>query len=122
MINTKVSPTSIDEYIAFSPAQVQKKLQGLRLTIKTAAPEAEEKISYQMPAFALKGILVYFAAFKDHISFFPTASGVAAFKKELSAYDLSKGTIRFPLDKPLPLKLISRIVKFRVAENLNRLK
>jgi uncharacterized protein YdhG (YjbR/CyaY superfamily) len=109
---------SIDEYIATFPEETQKILQELRATIKAAAPDAEEKISYQMPAFALKGNLVYFAALKNHIGFYPTSSGITAFKDELSKYESSKGAVRFPLDKPLPLKLIKKIVKFRVAENL----
>jgi uncharacterized protein YdhG (YjbR/CyaY superfamily) len=115
-----VSYNSIDEYIAVCPKELQKTLGELRATIKAAAPGAEEKISYQMPTFALKGNLVHFAAFKNHIGFFPAASGVEAFKDELSIYDGSKGTVRFPLDKPLPLELISRIVKYRVAENLQK--
>lgn len=109
---------SIDEYIAAFPEETQKILHELRATIKAAAPDAEEKISYQMPAFALKGNLVYFAALKNHIGFYPTSSGITAFKDELSKYESSKGAVRFPLDKPLPLKLIKKIVKFRVAENL----
>jgi uncharacterized protein YdhG (YjbR/CyaY superfamily) len=122
MKSSKINYNSIDEYIALFPASIQRKLKELRATIKAAAPTAEEKISYMMPAFALNGTLVYFAAFKDHISFFPTSSGVNAFKKDLSIYDLSKGTIRFPLDKPLPLALIKKIVKFRVVENLKHAK
>ncbi len=102
--------------MAFSKA-VQEKLQGMRKTIHAAAPEAEEKISYQMPTFYLKGNLVHFAAFKNHIGFYPVPSGILAFKKELSAYATSKGGVRFPLDRPLPLALIARIVKYRVAEN-----
>ena len=120
MENKKRAIASIDEYIAAFPAEIQKTLQELRATIRAAAPEAVEKISYQMPAFALKGNLVYFAAFKNHIGFYPTSSGMRAFTKELSKYETSKGAARFPLDKPLPLKLISRIVKFRVAENLKK--
>ena len=111
---------TIDEYIAVFPAEIRKKLAGLRAAIKAAAPGAEEKISYQMPAFALKGNLVYFAAAKTHIGFYPTSSGTREFKDELSGYDCSKGTVRFPLDKPLPLKLVGKIVKFRVAENLKK--
>jgi uncharacterized protein YdhG (YjbR/CyaY superfamily) len=111
---------SIDEYIAAFPAETQKTLQQLRAAIHAAAPEAEEKISYQMPAFALKGILVYFAAHKNHIGFYPTGSGVEAFKEELSVYPASKGAVRFPIDQPLPLELISRIVTFRVTENLKK--
>jgi uncharacterized protein YdhG (YjbR/CyaY superfamily) len=112
--------TSIDKYIANCPEEVQKKLKDLRATIKAAAPNATEKISYQIPTFYLKGNLVHFAAFKNHIGFYPTSSGIQAFKKELSIYEGSKGTVRFPMAKPLPLKLIGKIVKFRVAENLKR--
>ena len=120
MQSNKAGFASIDEYIASFPEETQKILEELRATIKAAAPGGEEKISYQMPAFALKGNLVYFAAFKNHIGFFPTASGIEAFKKELSIYEGSKGTVRFPIDKPLPLKLIRKIVRFRVAENLKK--
>jgi uncharacterized protein YdhG (YjbR/CyaY superfamily) len=120
MKNNKVGFGSTDEYIATFPEDIQKTLEQLRATIKAAAPGAEEKISYQMPAFALKGNLVWFAAFKNHIGFYPMPSGTEAFKKELSIYEGSKGTVRFPIGKPLPLKLISRIVKFRVAENLKK--
>ncbi|MGZ5495902.1 MAG: iron chaperone [Candidatus Aminicenantales bacterium] len=109
---------SIEEYISAFPDDTRRILDEMRATIRAAAPGAEEKISYQMPAFYLQGNLVYFAAFKKHIGFYPTSSGVEAFKRELAPYEVSKGTIRFPLDKALPLKLISRIVKFRVAENL----
>ena len=120
MEGNKVGFVSIDEYIAAFPEEIQKILEELRATIKAAAPEAQEKISYQMPAFALKGNLVYFAAYKNHIGFYPTASGIQAFKKELSVYEGAKGTVRFPIDKPLPLDLIRKIVKFRVAENLKK--
>jgi uncharacterized protein YdhG (YjbR/CyaY superfamily) len=112
--------TSIDEYIATFPEEVQVKLEELRATIKAAAPDAEEKISYQMPTFALKGNLVHFAAHKTHIGFYPTPSGIEAFQRELSVYESSKGAVQFPIDKPLPLELISKIVKFRVAENLKK--
>jgi uncharacterized protein YdhG (YjbR/CyaY superfamily) len=111
-------PNNIDEYIAIFPFDIQEKLEELRAIIKKAAPEAQEKISYQMPAFTLKGNLVYFAAYKNHIGFYPTASGIAAFSNELSAYKSSKGTVRFPLDKPLPIGLIADIVTYRVQENL----
>jgi len=111
---------SIDEYITAFPKQIQDILQKLRWIIKEAAPQAQETISYQMPAFKLNGILVYFAAFKDHIGFFPTSSGVAAFEKELSEYKTSKGTIRFPLDKQIPFDLVTKIVKYRVNENLQK--
>jgi uncharacterized protein YdhG (YjbR/CyaY superfamily) len=112
--------TTIDEYIAAFPADIQKKLQILRKTIKAAAPEAVEKISYGMPAFDYKGTLVYIAAFKDHLSFFPTGSGREVFAAELTDYPGGKGTIQLPFEKPLPLDLISRIVKFRVAENIKK--
>ena len=107
---------TVDEYIESFPAPVRNVLEKLRQTIRKAAPDAEEVISYQMPAFKYHGILVYFAAWKNHIGFYP-AGALKAFDKELSAYEVSKGTIRFPLDKPLPLGLISKIVKFRMKEN-----
>ena len=109
---------TIDEYIASCPAEVQAILQGLRATIRAAAPDAEERISYQMPVFVQYGNLVYFAAGKHHIGLYPTASGIAAFTADLAGYDFSKGAIRFPIDQPLPMDLISKIVRFRVAENL----
>jgi len=111
---------SIDEYIELHPADVQKKLQELRAVIQSCAPQATEKISYQMPTFYLNGNLVYFAAFKDHISLFPTPSGTEAFKKEIASYIHAKGTIQFPLDRPMPMDLVRKIVKFRVAENLKK--
>ena len=114
----KKAPKSIGEYIASFPKNVQVILEELRQAVHDAAPEAEEVISYQMPAFKLKGILVYFGAFKSHIGFFPTGSAVEAFKDELSGYVVSKGTVRFQLDKPIPFDLVKRIVKFRVKENL----
>ncbi len=120
MENKKVSFTSIDEYIATFPEDVQKLLEEMRATIKAAAPEAVEKISYQMPTFYLKGNLVHFAAYKKHIGFYPVPSGIQAFQKELSVYKGAKGSVQFPIDKPLPLDLVSRIVRFRVAENLKR--
>jgi uncharacterized protein YdhG (YjbR/CyaY superfamily) len=110
--------STVDEYIALFPVDVQKKLNEVRATIKAAAPEAEEKISYQMAAFTLKGILVYYAAYKHHIGFYPTASGIEHFKSEITDYATSKGTVQFPLDKPLPLELVRRIVTYRVQENL----
>jgi uncharacterized protein YdhG (YjbR/CyaY superfamily) len=111
---------SIDEYIAKCPEEIQKKLKDMRAAIKAAAPEATEKISYQIPTFYLKGNLVHFAALKNHIGFYPTPSGVQAFIKETAKYASTKGAIQFPLDEPLPLKLVSKIVKFRVEENLKR--
>lgn len=120
MDSSKKGYSTIDEYIALQPASVQEILQKMREVIKAAAPQAEETISYQMPAFKLNGILVYFAAFANHISFFPTSSGVAKFKEELAGFETSKGTIRFPLDQPIPYELISRITAMRVQENLNK--
>ena len=111
---------TIDEYIATFPESIQEILQEIRRTIKESAPQAQEAISYRIPTFQLNGNLVHFAAFKDHIGFFPTSSGVDAFQKELSGYETSKGTIRFPLDKPIPFDLIRKMVKFRVKENLER--
>lgn len=108
---------SVEEYIAMQDDIVQPKLVQLRQLIKKAAPKAEETVSYQMPAYRLNGILVYFAAFKKHIGFFPTPSGIKQFKEDPAAYDTSKGTIRFPLDTPLPANLIRNIVKFRIREN-----
>lgn len=114
------TPKDIDEYIAGFPPEVQETLQQIRRTIREAAPDAQEKISYQMPTFALKGNLVHFAAYKGHIGFYPTPSGIERFKDALSAYELSKGTVRFPLDGPIPFELIGEIVRFRVRENLER--
>jgi uncharacterized protein YdhG (YjbR/CyaY superfamily) len=111
---------TIDEYIAAFPRDVRDILQELRQTIRDAAPDAKETISYQIPAFQLNGNLVYFAAFKNHIGFFPTSSAISKFKKELSQYDTSKGTVRFPINEPIPLDLIRKIVKFRVKENLDK--
>ena len=120
MERKKRQDNSIDEYIARFPKLIQGILQKIRETIRESAPQAQEAISYQIPTFKLNGNLVHFAAFKDHISFFPTSSGVAAFKKELSEYETRKGTIRFPLDKPIPFELIRKIVKYRVNEALKK--
>lgn len=120
MENIKSGFNTIDEYIAAFPQDIQKILKEIRTTIKAAAPKAEEKISYQMPTFFLNGNLVHFAAFKEHIGFYPTPSGIEAFQKELSIYKGAKGSVQFPLNEPMPLKLISRIVKFRAAENLKK--
>lgn len=115
---TQVKFASIDDYIATFPEDIQKKLEELRATVHAAAPGAEEKISYHMPGFALNGNLVYFAAFKNHIGFFGGSdAGSEAYKNELARYAGPKGSLKFPYDKPLPLKLIRRIVKIRVAEN-----
>lgn len=111
---------SVDAYIAGFPPAVREVLEKIRLTIRKAAPEAEEKISYMMPAFVQDGPLVYFAAFKNHIGFFPTSTGIGKFAKELAAYGTSKGTVRFPLGKPIPFGLIGRIVRYRVKENSAR--
>jgi uncharacterized protein YdhG (YjbR/CyaY superfamily) len=121
MINRKEAEMiyqSIDEYIMQFPPEIQETLNTLRKAIKDNAPNSEEKISYQMPAFYLYGNLVYFAVHKNHIGFYPTASGIDAFKDKLSQFKLSKGTVQFPLDKSLPYDLIIEIVKFRVAENI----
>ena len=109
---------TIDEYIASFPKDIQAKLSELRKAVREAAPQAEETISYQMPAFKQNGVLVYFAAFKNHISFFPTSSGVEKFKGKLSSYKTSKGTIQFPLNQPMPSDLVKEIVRFRVKENV----
>lgn len=114
----KLPPFStIDEYIGLFPEDIQQILQEIRQVIKSAAPEATEKISYQMPTFYLKGNLVHFAAFKNHIGFYPVPSGIEKFKEELSQYKGGKGSVQFPLDKPIPYDLIKRIVLFRVEEN-----
>ena len=114
------APKSIDEYIAVFPKDVQKILEELRAAIKKAAPKAEETINYQIPTFTLHGNLVHFAAFKTHIGFYPTPTGIEKFKKELSAYESAKGSVKFPLDHPIPYGLIKKIVAFRVKENLER--
>lgn len=117
-----VKPKNIDEYIAGFPKEIQKILEQIRATIKKTAPEAEETISYAIPTFTLNGNLVHFAAFKNHIGFYPAPSGNEAFKKELSIYKGGKGTVQFPIDKKIPLNLITKIVKFRVKKNLERIK
>jgi uncharacterized protein YdhG (YjbR/CyaY superfamily) len=121
-MKTNNIPATIDEYISTFPSPIQKPLKELRAVIQQAAPGAEERISYQMPMFYQKGVVVYFAAHTNHIGFYPGASGVKAFEKELSNYVHSKGTIQFPMDKPLPFALISKIVSFRVNENLEKAK
>ncbi len=122
MLKSKSQLITVDEYIAGFPQDVQEILNELRAVIKTAAPQAEEKISYQMPAYSLNGNLVYFAAYKNHIGFYPTPSGIEHFKKELAGYQISKGTVRFPLNKPIPFDLVRRMVSFRVEENTSRTK
>ncbi len=115
-----MKPGTIDEYIAAFPTDVPAILKRLRSTIRECAPEAEETISYRIPTFRLNGNLVHFAAFKDHIGFFPTSSPREAFKKELSKYKGGKGTIQFPLSEPIPYSLVRKITKFRVKENLGK--
>jgi uncharacterized protein YdhG (YjbR/CyaY superfamily) len=115
------TPRSIDEYIAAFPEDLQEILQKVRTTVRAAAPEAEETISYHIPTFTLKGrYLVYFAGYQKHVSVYPAPIGIAEFREELATYASGKGTVKFPLDKPIPYDLITRIVKFRVRENLGR--
>lgn len=121
-MKTKRTPGTIDDYIARSPAEVRAILEEIRATVRGAAPGAEEVISYQIPTFRLKGNLVHFAAFKRHIGFYPTSTGIQAFKRELAAYEGGKGSVQFPLDQPIPYGLITKIVRFRVKENLERAK
>ena len=113
---------TIDEYIETFPTDIQSILEEIRQTIREAAPEAVEAISYQMPTFKLNGNLVHFAAHKNHIGFYPTPSGVEAFKKELAPYKSSKGSVQFPLDKPIPFDLVKKIVIVRVKENQKKMK
>jgi uncharacterized protein YdhG (YjbR/CyaY superfamily) len=113
----KKTYNTIDEYIADFPAELQVILTKIREVINEAAPDAKEKISYQMPAFELNGNLVYYAAFKKHIGFYPTAGGVSAFQEELSAYKGAKGSVQFPFNKPIPYELIGRITAYRAAQN-----
>jgi len=117
MTPMRTAPATIDEYIAGFPSDVRALLKKVRSTIRKAAPGAEESISYQIPAFRSNGVLVYFAAFKKHISLYPAPRGNAAFKKELADYAGGKGTVRFPLDRPIPFDLIRRIVRFRAEQN-----
>lgn len=116
----RTQAVTIDEYIAGFPKDTQKMLQAMRAVIRKAAPEAEETIKYAIPTFVLNGNLVHFGGFKNHIGFYPARTGIEAFKKELSMYKGAKGSIQFPLDKPLPLALISKIAKFRVKKNLEK--
>jgi len=112
--------TNIDDYIAGFPKNIREKLQAIRATIQKAAPEAKEAIKYAMPTFVLNGNLVHFAAFTHHIGFYPAPTGIAEFSKELSAYKGGKGSVQFPLDQPIPLTLIRKIVQFRVKKNTAR--
>jgi uncharacterized protein YdhG (YjbR/CyaY superfamily) len=115
-----LKPNNVDEYIASFPKETRELLEQVRATIKKAAPMAEEVISYQMPAYKQNGILVYFAGYSRHIGFYPTASGIEAFKKELSVYKNAKGSVQFPINRPLPLELIANLVKFKVAQNIEK--
>lgn len=116
----QAAPKDIDEYVAGFPKDVREILEKIRMTIRKAAPDAEEAIKYRMPTFTLNGNLVHFAAFKNHIGFYPAPRGIEAFKDELSPYEGGKGSVRFPLDEPVPFDLISKIVEFRVQENLRK--
>ena len=118
MEDNKMTYKSIDDYILSFPPEVQEILKTLRKVIKESAPDAVEKMSWQMPTFVLHGNLVHFAAYKNHIGFYPAPSGIDAFKQELSEYKGAKGSVQFPLNKPLPYDLVSKIVKYRVAENI----
>jgi uncharacterized protein YdhG (YjbR/CyaY superfamily) len=119
----RTKPTDIDEYIAAFPVATQSKLEQVRTTIKKAAPLAEEKISYGIPAFNFQdSYLVYFAGYKNHIGLYPAPTGVEAFKKEISDYKSGKGSLQFPLDKPMPLRLINKIIKFRIKESIEKTK
>jgi uncharacterized protein YdhG (YjbR/CyaY superfamily) len=121
---TPMKPTSkdIDKFISTYPEDVQEVLNKVRETIREAAPDAQETINYGIPTFTLNGNLVHFSGFKSHIGFYPTPSGVEKFKKELSKYESAKGSVKFPLDQPIPYELIIKIVKFRVQENLAKVK
>lgn len=120
MMKGKKEYSSIDEYIGSFHPDLQKKLIQIREIIKTNAPDATERISYQMPTFYLNGNLVHFAGYSTHIGFYPTPSGIEAFKGEFSGYRWSKGAVQFPFDEPLPEDLIRRIVQFRVKENTSK--
>jgi uncharacterized protein YdhG (YjbR/CyaY superfamily) len=120
MASPKKTFKTVDEYIATFPKETQIILEHVRKAVKDAAPQAKETISYQMPAYRLNGILVWFAAFKNHIGFFPKVSAMEVFKKDLTKYEVSKGTIRFPLDEPIPIALIKKIVKYRVTEDTEK--
>ncbi|MBK7916595.1 MAG: DUF1801 domain-containing protein [Candidatus Promineifilaceae bacterium] len=118
MKSEQTAPTTIDAYIAdFSP-DVQEILQKVRATIREAAPSAEETIKYQLPTFTLKGNLVYFGGFKKHVGFYPVPTGIEAYAEDLAPYKTGKGSIQFPYDKPIPYDLITKVVKYRVEENL----
>ncbi|MGH7945356.1 MAG: iron chaperone [Opitutaceae bacterium] len=120
-MNNKNAPRNIDEYIAGFPDDVQARLQTMRTTIRKAAPQAAEGIKYQLPTFIQNGSLVHFGAFKKHIGFYAMPSGNTRFKEELSRYEGAKGSVKFPSDKPIPVGLVSKIVKFRVKENMDKM-
>jgi uncharacterized protein YdhG (YjbR/CyaY superfamily) len=120
MKTNQATPQTIDEYIAGFPPDIRVILEKLRATIRKAAPGAEEAMKYRLPTFVLNGNLVHFGAFKQHIGFYATPTGNQQFQKELSAYESAKGSVQFPLDKPIPYGLVSKMVKFRVKENLKR--
>ena len=122
MTTPRTKFTDINSYIASFPKETQKHLEELRAIIRKAAPEATETINYGMPTFILNGNLVHFAAFKNHIGFYPTPSGIETFKNELSGYEGAKGSVKFPIDKPIPFDVVTKIVKFRVKENLEKTK
>ena len=122
MDSSKKIPRTIDEYMADFPAEARAIMQRMRELILQIAPEATEKISYGIPTFVLGKNLVHFAAYEHHIGFYPSSSGIAHFAEELKEYETSKGTVRFPLDKPIPYDLVRRITEFRVAENRARAK
>lgn len=120
MNSAQTTPQTIDDYIAGFPPDVQEILEKIRMIIRQAAPEAAEAIKYQIPTFTLQGNLVHFAAFKKHIGFYPTPTGTEKFQEALSIYESGKGSVRFPLDKPIPYDLITDIVRFRVQESLEK--
>ncbi|MFX1479425.1 MAG: iron chaperone [Promethearchaeota archaeon] len=117
---SKTKTQTIDDYISKFPENIQEILIKLRKIISKTAPEVKEAMSYQIPTFKLNGNLVHFAAYKNHIGFYPTPSAIEAFKDELSPYEISKGSIRFPLNKPIPYDLVKKIVEFRVKENIDK--
>jgi uncharacterized protein YdhG (YjbR/CyaY superfamily) len=117
---SKPVPATIRDYIARFPAPIRRRLNQMRGTIKKAAPQAKETISYRIPAFTLNGMLVWFAGFKNHVGLYPRAEAITAFRRELAPYKTAKGSIQFPHDRPLPLTLVSRIVKYRVKQNLGK--
>jgi len=120
MKTEQAAPQTIDDYIAGFPADVQEILQKIRGIVHEVAPDAQETIKYQMPTFTLQGNLVHFAAYQNHIGFYPIPTGIEAFKEELSLYKTGKGSVQFPLAQPIPYGLIERMVRFRAAENLEK--